>query len=215
MPADPPVHLGEPVDAAWGELPEETRVRPASDPAGGDGEGPERLVVRLRDGGSADDGDAGAADDAASAGRATGRGAVARDRLGAVRDRYPDATVLAYTIRDDPDAAIDASRLGVEYVSGRRLAADGETLADRLSGRDGSRSPGPALDAGSEAALEPFIRIVSDRTTDLDEKLDALLRLGRDRLDLSIGSGGTATGRGCWHRSPRANWTPTGRSPSN
>ena len=63
MPADPPVHLGEPVDAAWGELPEETRVRPASDPAGGDGEGPERLVVRLRGGGNADRGDAGASQD--------------------------------------------------------------------------------------------------------------------------------------------------------
>ena len=188
MPADPPVHLGEPVDAAWGELPEETRVRPASDPAGGDGEGPERLVVRLRGGGSTDGGDAGAADEAAGAGRATGRGAVALDRLGAVRDRYPNATVLAYTVGDNPDAAIDASRLGVEYVSGRRLAADGETLADRLAARAATDEAGAGERVSdAESVLEPFIRIVSDRTTDLNGKLDALFELGRDRLGLSIG----------------------------
>ncbi|RLM76440.1 PAS domain-containing protein [Halorubrum sp. Atlit-26R] len=191
------LHVGDPVDAAWGKLPDETRVRGVSEvasDAGADGDGdsdggPERVVVRLRDDGGRVDGDAAgpSGDGGAAADLALGDDAVAVDYLGSLRERYPDATVLAYTVRDDPDAAIDASRLGVEYVSGRRLAADGETLADRLDGRDGGRSAGPALDPGSEAALEPFIRIVSDRTTDLDEKLDALLRLGRDRLDLSIG----------------------------
>ena len=201
MPAKRTLHLGEPVDAAWGELPEETRVRRPSDvgsDADGDPEGdrgpkadsdpepdsaPERVVVRLRD-----DRDREAADrtrdGSASADLAISGRAVALDTL---RDRYPDAELLAYSVDDHPDAAIDASRHGVEYVSGRRLAADGETLADRLDAGDGGRSGGPALDAGDEPALEPFIRIVSDRTTDLEEKLDALLELGRDRLGLSIG----------------------------
>ena len=179
------LHLGEPVDAAWGDLPEETRVRRGDDDVNEDGRpdasgdpdadgnpdadggpdadgNPDRVVVRLRDG-----------EDAS-------------DRLGSVRERYPDAAVLAYSVEDRPDAAIDASRLGVEYVSGRRLAADGETLADRLGDRAGG---GGARDrgAGEGSVLEPFIRIVSDRTTDLEEKLDALLELGRERLGLSIG----------------------------
>jgi len=176
MTAEPTLHHGEPVDAAWGELPDETRVRRVDEAASdadrnpdGDAD-PENVVVRLRDGEDA------------------------LDRLGAVRDRYPDATVLAYSVDDLPDTAIDASRLGVEYVSGRRLAADGETLADRLAVRaesDAARDDGRerAADRGDDAAsvLEPFIRIVSDRTTELDEKLDALLALGRDRLGLSIG----------------------------
>ncbi|TKX75616.1 PAS domain S-box protein [Halorubrum sp. GN11_10-6_MGM] len=191
MPAESTLHLGAPVDAAWGRLPEGTRVGPAngdadaSDGSGGSGAGdgsggsgagdaPERVVVRLRD-----DEDPG-------------------DRLGSVRSRYPDAAVFAYSVDDLPDAAIDASRLGVEYVSGRRLAADGETLADRLDADGTLAEPSPgdegaaggsgnALNVEVESALEPFIRIVSDRAADLDEKLDALLELGRDRLGLSIG----------------------------
>ncbi|QUO49254.1 PAS domain-containing protein [Halorubrum ruber] len=139
---------------------------------------PERVLVRLREDG--------------------GQG----DRLESVRDRYPDATVLAYSVEDDPDAAIDASRLGVEYVSGRRLAADGETLADRAGaaeereGGDSGRGDGPRDDDGRQdgprgdddrAFLEPFVRIVSDRRADLEEQIDALLELGRDYLGLSIG----------------------------
>ncbi|WP_193365833.1 PAS domain-containing protein [Halorubrum distributum] len=208
MPAEPTLHVGDPVDDPWGELPEPTRVRRASDGGSGATEesesdgGPERLVVRLRE-----DGDDGGASGQSGSGRANadlaaGDGAVATDGLRALCDRYPDATILAYTVDDAPDAAIDASRLGVEYASGRRLAADGETLADRLAERAGADEPAEragageagdgrerALESGAEAAsvLEPFIRIVSDRATDLDEKLDALLELGRDRLGLSIG----------------------------
>ena len=173
------LHLGEPVDATWGDLPERTRVRRGDEDVNEDGNpdaggnwdadgkpdaggDPDRVVVRLRDG-----------EDAS-------------DRLGSVRERYPDAAVLAYSVGDRPDAAIDASRLGVEYVSGRRLAADGETLADRLGDRAGG---GGARERGAEegSVLEPFIRVVSDRTTDLEEKLNALLALGRERLGLSIG----------------------------
>ena len=164
-PPEPTLHLGEPVDAAWGKLPEGTRVSRAIGDANRDDGRPERVLVRLREDG--------------------GQG----DRLESVRDRYPDATVLAYSVEDDPDAAIDASRLGIEYVSGRRLTADGETLTDRLTERSsgGGEGRGPGSDAGAESVLEPFIRIVSDRATGLDEKLDALLELGRDRLGLSIG----------------------------
>ncbi|QKG92221.1 PAS domain-containing protein [Halorubrum salinarum] len=171
MPGESTLHLGEPVDAAWGALPEGTRTVPhGGRESDGDGVGcPDAVIVRLRDGAAGE------------------RGRAVRDRLRAVRDRYPDATTLAYTVEDDPDAAIDASRIGVEYASGRRLAADGETLADRLGAGSEDRRPDDTLRREREAALEPFIRIVSDRTTDLDEKLDELLALGRDRLDLSIG----------------------------
>lgn len=221
MAVEPTLHVGAPVDAAWGALPEETRIRRASDAAsdrnadsgatGGeqdaDGDSdaaapPERVVIRLRDDGGLGDGGSepsgGASkpsgdsasepggDGAANADLAVGGDAVALGRLESVRDRYPDADMLAYSVRDLPDAAIDASRLGVEYVSGRRLAADGETLADRLAERSAEkRTRGRGTD--EESVLEPFIRIVSDRATDLDEKLDALLELGRDRLGLSIG----------------------------
>ncbi|MGM0447642.1 MAG: PAS domain-containing protein [Methanobacteriota archaeon] len=194
MSAERTLHVGEPVDAAWGELPEATRVRRAGDVESGAGEereaddDPRRVVVRLRDEGDRDDPDASGPSGAgtANADLVVSGGATALDGLRAVSDRYPDASVLAYSVRDRPDAAIDASRLGVEYVSGRRLAADGETLADRLAERaDGDRALGRDADAAS--VLEPFIRIVSDRATDLEEKLDALLELGRDRLELSIG----------------------------
>ncbi|OYR80235.1 hypothetical protein DJ84_15965, partial [Halorubrum ezzemoulense] len=106
------------MDDPWGELPEPTRVRRASDGGSGatgesesDG-GPERLVVRLRE-----DGDDGGASGQSGSGRANadlaaGDGAVATDGLRALCDRYPDATILAYTVDDAPDAAIDASRLG-------------------------------------------------------------------------------------------------------
>ncbi|TKX54313.1 PAS domain S-box protein [Halorubrum sp. SP3] len=198
MSAESTLHVGEPVEAAWGELPEETRVRRASEFASGADSGreaaddPDRVVVRLRVDRERDDPDAAepSGGGAADADLAAGGDAVALDRLGSVRDRYPDATVLAYTVRDDSDAAIDASRLGVEYVSGRRLAADGETLADRLAARaaaDGTGAGERAAGAEAESVLEPFIRIVSDRATDLDEKLDQLLELGRDRLGLSVG----------------------------
>ena len=50
------------------------------------------------------------------------------ERLRRVRERFPDAPTLAYSADDDPDAAIDAGRLGIEYVSGRRLSEDDETL---------------------------------------------------------------------------------------
>ena len=171
---------------------------------------PNGIIVRLRDapdpsGNSAADPNGNSTADpngkgapeatGATSGHFAAEGAVAIDRLEAVRARYPRAEVLAYSVRDVPDAAIDASRLGIEYVSGRRLAADGETLADRLDvatgdGRDPhgrSRSRDAGSDGTQTAALEPFIRIVSDRTTDLEAKLDALLELGRERLGLSIG----------------------------
>jgi PAS domain S-box-containing protein len=117
-------------------------------------------------------------------------GGDAGERLRRVRERFPDAPILAYTADDDADAAIDASRLGVEYVSGRRLAADGETLAERvadLAGSTGGDVTEAASGDGEDPFLERFVRIASDRTAELEEKLDALLDLGRERLGLSIG----------------------------
>ena len=167
----PAIHVGDRdglPDAAWTSLPAGTTRIALSELAERDAPFKKDAVVVVRL-------DAGATD--------------AAERLRRVRERFPDAPALAYSADDDPDAAIDANRLGIEYVSGRRLRADGETLADRVRerARNGDGGRGPEPDAGAESVLEPFIRIVSDRTTDLDEKLDALLELGRDRLGLSIG----------------------------
>ncbi|EMA59459.1 PAS domain-containing protein [Halorubrum kocurii] len=182
-PEETPLHVGEPVDAAWGTLPDGTRTTRELTERGVDGGSePSVVVVRLR--GEAEsngrtepirsDGDERDSD------RAT-----APVRVETIRGRYPDVRIIAYSVCDDPDAAIDASRLGIEYVSGRRLAADGETLADRIeaAGRS-ARSRGAGHDGGF---LEPFVRIVSDGATDLEEKVDALLDLGRDHLGLSMG----------------------------
>ncbi|PAU84706.1 histidine kinase [Halorubrum salipaludis] len=186
-PEEPSVHVGEPVDAAWGALPEGTQTIREPAERGVDAD-PPVVIVRLRgaaesDGGAESDrggSDASDGSEAHGAGRAT-----APVRIETIRERYPNARILAYSVRDDPDAAIDASRLGVEYVSGRRLAADGETLADRVGAAD-RRERSQTADRG-DGFLEPFVRIVSDRGTDLEEKVDALLDLGRDHLGLSIG----------------------------
>jgi PAS domain S-box-containing protein len=129
--------------------------------------------------------------------RVESSGADPAGRLSRVRERFPEAPVLAYSVDDAPDAAIDAGRLGIEYVSGRRLADDGETLGDRIDdlprrsatapGRPGGAETDPSGGDAEDPFLERFVRIVSDRTAELDEKLDALLDLGRERLGLSIG----------------------------
>ena len=108
-------------------------------------------------------------------------------RVAQVRDQYPRTSILTYSRTDDPDAAIDASRLGVEYVSGRRLREDGMTLAERINERFQSDAHTRSTPTNEDPFLESFVRIVSDRTKQLEETLDALLDLGRDRLDLSIG----------------------------
>ena len=170
-PDRPVLHVGDRgdlPDEPWTDLPDGT-VGTGPDGAAevdGDAAGPV-VVVRL----GASDGDA-------------------SERLRRVRERFPDAPVLAYTADDDADAAIDASRLGVEYVSGRRLAADGETLAERaadLAESTGDDVAGTASVEDEAPFLERFVRIASDRTAELEEKLDALLDLGRERLGLSIG----------------------------
>ena len=164
----PALHVGDRdglPDAAWTSLPAETTRIAPSEPAERDDRFKKDAVVVVR----LDAGEEGPA-----------------ERLRRVRERFPDAPVLAYSADDDPDAAIDAGRLGIEYVSGRRLAADGETLADRvaeLTERDGDGR----RDDVDRAFLEPFVRIVSDRRADLEEQIDALLELGRGYLGLSIG----------------------------
>ena len=156
-PDRPTLHVGDPVDATWSTLPNGTRR--VGNAIGSMHDDPAAVVIRLNpvDGSPA-------------------------DRLARIRERFPDTRILAYSVDDSPDAAIDASRFGIEYVSGRRLDADGETLTDRIE--DGIATPSTRDES---AFLEQFVRIVSDRTTDLEGKLDALLDLGRDRLGLSIG----------------------------
>ncbi|VTT87228.1 diguanylate cyclase/phosphodiesterase (GGDEF & EAL domains) with PAS/PAC sensor(s) [Halorubrum sp. DM2] len=206
------VHVGEPVDAAWGTLPNGTRtVGEVTRSETGRDEATSAVVVRVADSVGSDgraggnESDRTGRNDGTDAGERVAGLAAAPVEIEAVRERYPDARVLAYTVRDRPDAAIDASRLGIEYVSGRRLAADGETLADRI--RRAERGNEPDADGGdrveSEEAepehdgsgksepdrefLEPFVRIISDRSTEFDATVDALLDLGRDHLGLSIG----------------------------
>ncbi|AZQ14784.1 PAS domain-containing protein [Halorubrum sp. PV6] len=181
-PEEPPLHLGAPVDEAWGTLPDGTRTVRAVPERGVDGDAePSVVVVRLRGSESDDDPEGGHSNGT----RPDSHRATAPVEVEAIRARYPDTPILTYSVRDDPDAAIDASRLGVEYVSGRRLAADGETLADRIQAAE-RRADSPA-GGRADGFLEPFVRIVSDRTTDLEAKVDALLDLGRDHLGLSMG----------------------------
>ncbi|WP_418280520.1 PAS domain-containing protein [Halorubrum sp. DTA98] len=111
------------------------------------------------------------------------------ERLVPIRERFPDVPIVAYTERDNVDAAIDASRLGAEYVSGRRLDDDSDTLAERIEtviGTGSDSEPTGSTDDRDEF-LESFLRITTDRRAELEEKLDALFDLGRDYLDLRIG----------------------------
>jgi len=182
-PEAPPLHLGAPVDEAWGTLPDGTRTVREVPEGGVDGDAePSVVVVRLRGSESDDDSERGHSNGT----RPDSHRATAPVEVEAIRARYPDTPLLAYSVRDDPDAAIDASRLGVEYVSGRRLAADDETLADRVRAAAERRADSP-VGGRADGFLEPFVRIVSDRSTDLEAKVDALLDLGRDHLGLSMG----------------------------
>ena len=186
--SDRPLHLGSPVDSAWGDLPPATTVHPdgtasndgdGNTPDAGDGVGsgdrrsertPTVVVVRM--------------DDDSINSRSEGTEAT-QTHLERLRDRYPEVPILVYTVDDDVDIAIDAGRVGVEYVSGRRLEDDGETLTERIRTLGDDRvESGPPL---SSEFLERFIRITADRGTDLEETLDALLSLGREQLDLPIG----------------------------
>ena len=168
-----PVHVGTPVDEPWGELPDGTRTIADVSEAPGSPEdaGGERdlVVVRLDDGGTTDE---------------TARTA----RLRRVRERFPDASVLTYTAADDVDAANDAGRHDAAYVSGRRLAADGETLADRVGRVDPPTGDGRTTGRNTnDEFLERFLRATADRSTDVETKIDRLLEIGRERLDLTIG----------------------------
>jgi len=104
------VHVGEPVSAAWGALPSTvTHVQSADaeiDDADGDENGPAVAVVRLSESEheSKSDIDLESEDEREKPDRATAR-------LTRIRERYPNARILAYTVDDDPDAAIDA-RMG-------------------------------------------------------------------------------------------------------
>ncbi|WP_232745052.1 PAS domain-containing protein [Halorubrum aethiopicum] len=180
------LHVGPVADAPWSDLPEGTRTAAAlpETPATGS---TDAVVVRL-DGGGGDEsdgteGDGNGTEDDESDADGTENDEPDADGtetlLDRVRDRFPAAPVLAYTVEDDVDAAIAAGRREAEYVSGRRLAADGETLADRV---------GLAVDGGgNDEFLERFLRITADRSADVETKVDRLLNLGRERLDLTIG----------------------------
>jgi len=187
-PDRPVVHVGDRLDAEWATLPADTvSVTPADRSDLGDD-----IAAAVSTQTTASDGtheDATTATDPVvviRVGTASGSALSRLDTdtagvLRSVRRRLSEAQILAYSAEDDPDAAIDASRFGAEYVSGRRLLADDETLEARIGDRSTS------AETGGTAFLESFVRIVSDRTTGLEAKLDALLDLGRARLDLPIG----------------------------
>ncbi|WP_049983628.1 PAS domain-containing protein [Halorubrum sp. BV1] len=188
-PDRPVVHVGDRLDAAWAVLPADTIfLSPADRSDLGDD-----IATAVSTRASAPDG---THEDAAATatdpvvvvrvGTASGSALSHLDTdtsgvLRSIRARLPEARILVYSAEDDPDAAIDASRFDAEYVSGRRLIADDETLEARIADR------ATPTETGEPAFLESFVRIVSDRTTGLEAKLDALLDLGRARLDLSIG----------------------------
>ncbi|WP_256402384.1 PAS domain-containing protein [Halorubrum salinum] len=188
-PDRPVVHVGDRLDAAWAVLPADTiSLSPADRSDLGDDIAAAVSTRTTTPDGTREDAAETATDSVVvvRVGTAAGSAPSRLDTdtatvLRSVRTRFPEAKLLAYSAEDDPDAAIDASRFGAEYVSGRRLTADDETLEARIDDRSS-----PAATGGT-AFLEPFVRIVSDRTTGLEAKLDALLDLGRARLDLSVG----------------------------
>lgn len=88
-------------------------------------------------------------------------------------------TVL-YDREGDPAVAARATRIGVtEYVTDAAL--EGETLADRvLAVADADRTR-------AASAFESLHAVATDRSLSLDEKIDRLLAVGRERLDLDLG----------------------------
>ena len=87
---------------------------------------------------------------------------------------------LLYDREGDPAVAARATRLGVtEYVTDAAL--EGETLADRvLAVADADRTR-------AASAFESLHAVATDRSLSLDEKIDRLLAVGRERLDLDLG----------------------------
>ncbi|QLD87242.1 PAS domain S-box protein [Natronomonas halophila] len=118
-----------------------------------------------------------------SAGR---RGETGLDVLQAVRERNESVPFLLYTDRTDGDVAIEATRHGVtEYVSLERLRRDDMTLGDRVRALADKRES-PALPYDRNAIAELTHIAASDDAT-FEDKVDELLDLGRDFLDLDIG----------------------------
>ena len=181
-------HVGEPVDDPWATLPDGARTVESVRGIRDRSDDPAAVLVRL-------DGDASTLDDGDSVDRDL-------ERVASLAAAVP---VIAYTTTDDTDAAIDASRAGAEYVSGRRLASDGDTLADRTAAlieREADHEPPDhaAIDPDHEppddreAFLESFLRVTTDRGRDFEEKLDDLIAVGRDYLGLEIGFASRITG---------------------
>ncbi|MFC5135440.1 MULTISPECIES: PAS domain-containing protein [Haloferacaceae] len=180
-----PLHVGSVPNASWSVLPEGTRTvsRVPEADAGDD-----VVVVLLRLDGDPTESDDDRPDERHRDGREertergerTDRG----ERLRRVSDRFPETPILAYTADDDVDAAIDVGRRGIEYVSGRRLAADEETLAERAVRLTEAAEKNEGT---NDEFLERFLRITADRSLEVEAKIDRLLELGRDRLDLTIG----------------------------
>ena len=87
---------------------------------------------------------------------------------------------LLYDRAGDPTVAARATRLGVtEYVTGAAL--EEETLADRVVAVvDADR-------ARAASAFESLHAVATDRSLSLEGKVDRLLDVGRERLDLDLG----------------------------
>jgi PAS domain S-box-containing protein len=117
---------------------------------------------------------------------AGGREQTGLDVLRAVRERNEAVPFLLYTDRTDGDVAIEATRHGVtEYVSLERLRRDDMTLGDRVRAVTDKRKT-PTLPYDRNAIAELTHIAASDDAT-FDEKVEELLDLGRDFLDLDIG----------------------------
>lgn len=90
------------------------------------------------------------------------------------------ASTVLYDREGDPAVAARATRLGVtEYVTDAAL--EDETLADRVVAVvDADR-------ARAASAFESLHAVATDRSLSLDEKVDRLLDVGCERLDLDLG----------------------------
>ena len=189
-----PIHVGTPVAEPWGVLPDETQTvtdRSEGFESTGDSENDPHVVVVRLDGPQMGDGSR--AENGPHTGdepretvetQAVEDGVRQTDRLRKVRDRFPGVPILAYTAADDIDAANAAGRYDADYVSGQRLTADGQTLADRAEQLDSPESDDPR---SNDEFLEQFLRATADRSIDVETKIDRLLEIGRERLDLTIG----------------------------
>jgi len=93
---------------------------------------------------------------------------------------------LLYDPDDDPTVAARASRLNVdEYVPGGAVAAG--SLAKRVRALVGDDGDDGDDRHRQDAGLRALDAVATDASLGLDAKIDRLLRIGRERLDVEVG----------------------------